>query len=251
MHERLSSAQEQIHGDAVAVPRAGGLPLPLEVTRALRPWKRPWPRGRRTVLDVEATVEAYARSGELIPSFRPAPERWFDLVLVVDRSPAMGVWRETIADFTAAVAWLGAFRTLQVRELTFRDRRPELRDSLRQLAAPGQLSASDARRLVVVVSDCAASGWREPDVWRHLRAWSLSTPVALLNPLPQRLWRRTGLDLPTVRVSARLPGSAGSLLDVDASPLPADRNSCGRTATGCRCPSCRCPRRCWTAGHAH
>ncbi|WP_369241363.1 TIR-like protein FxsC [Streptomyces sp. R21] len=225
VHERLSGAPERIRGDAVAAPWGSGLPLRRAVTGALRPWKRPWPQGRRSVLDVEATVEAYARSGELIPAFRPAPERWFDLVLVVDRSPAMGVWRETITDFTAALGWLGAFRTLQVRELTFRDGLPELRDGLRQLVAPGQLSMSDARRLVVVVSDCAASGWREPDVWRHLRTWSLSTPVALLNPLPQKLWRRTGLDLPTVRVSARLPGSAGPLLDVDTSPVPADRNS--------------------------
>ncbi|MGQ4389413.1 TIR-like protein FxsC [Streptomyces sp. SAS_270] len=223
VHERLPGAREQIRGDAVDAPRAGGLPRRLEVTRALRPWKRPWPQGRRTVLDVDATVEAYGRSGELIPVFGPAPERWFDLVLVVDRSPAMGVWRETIADFTAALNWLGAFRSLHVRELRFKGGGPELRDGLGRLMGPDQLRSSDGRRLVVVVSDCAAAGWREPEIWSRVRSWSQSTPVALLNPLPQKLWRRTGLDLPTVRVSTGTPGASASHLVFDAPLLLPDR----------------------------
>jgi len=224
LHERLPGAPEQIRGDAVAAPRAGGLPRRLEVTRALRPWKRPWRQGRRTVLDVDATVEAYGRSGELIPVFGPAAERWFDLVLVVDRSPAMGVWREAIADFTAALNWLGAFRSLHVRELDFGGAGPELRDGLGRLMGPDQLRASDGRRLVVVVSDCAAAGWREPEIWHRLRSWSQSTPVALLNPLPQKLWRRTGLDLPTVRVSTGTPGASASHLVFDSPLLLSDSN---------------------------
>ncbi|QZY19134.1 DUF2075 domain-containing protein [Streptomyces decoyicus] len=227
LHERLAGGASRIRGDAVAVPRAAGLPLSLEVTRALRPWKRPWRQGRRHALDIEATVEGYARSGELIPAFTAAPERWFDLVLIVDRSPAMQVWQETIADFTAVLDRLGAFRTLQVRDLTV-DRGLELRDPQGRLTGPGELRAPGGRRLVVVVSDCAAPGWRGPAVWRQLREWSVTTPVALLNPLPTKLWRRTGLDLPTVRVFPRSPGSGNSNLTFDTPPLlPVDRESVG------------------------
>ncbi|MFD9721176.1 hypothetical protein [Streptomyces mirabilis] len=57
-------------------------------------------------------MAGYARSGELIPVFAPAPERWFDLVLVVDRSPSMQVWRETVSAFAGLLDRLGAFRTL-------------------------------------------------------------------------------------------------------------------------------------------
>ncbi|MER5459757.1 NaeI family type II restriction endonuclease [Streptomyces sp. NPDC002668] len=224
LHERLAGASSRIRGDAVAASRAAGLPLALEVTRALRPWKRPWRQGRRAALDIDATVDGYARSGELIPAFNAAPERWFDLVLVVDRSPAMQVWQETIADFAAVLDRLGAFRTLQVRYLGFGDDGPELRDANGRLTGPGQLRAPDARRLVVAVSDCAAPGWREPTVWRQLREWSLSTPVALLNPLPTKLWRRTGLDLPTVRVAPGAPGSVNSHLVFDPPPLLPDGN---------------------------
>ncbi|MFF3459193.1 NaeI family type II restriction endonuclease [Streptomyces sp. NPDC002730] len=222
LHERLAGASSRIRGDAVAASRAAGLPLALEVTRALRPWKRPWRQGRRPALDIDATVDGYARSGELIPAFSPAPERWFDLVLVVDRSPAMQVWQETIADFTAVLDRLGAFRTLQVRDLTFGDEGPELRDHQGRLTGTGQLRSPDGRRLVVAVSDCAAPGWREPNVWRQLWEWSLTTPVALLNPLPPKLWRRTGLDLPTVRVAPGAPGSVNSHLIFDPPPLLPD-----------------------------
>lgn len=243
LHERLDGASSRVRGDPVATARASGLPLALEVTRALRPWKRPWRQGRRTELDVDATVDDYARSGELLPVFTPAPERWFDLVLVVDRSPAMRVWRETIADFTAILDRLGAFRTLQVRDLGFGDDGGlELLDGQGRLMSPGQLRSPDGRRLVVVVSDCAAPGWREAAVWRQLRDWALSTPVALLNPLPSKLWRRTGLDLPAVRVSNGAPGSANSRLDFDPPPLLPVQSDGSEGATGCPSPSCRCPR---------
>jgi tetratricopeptide (TPR) repeat protein len=222
LHERLAGASSRVRGDAVAASRAAGLPQALEVTRALRPWKRPWRQGRRPALDIDATVDGYARSGELIPAFRAAPERWFDLVLVVDGSPAMQVWHETIADFTAVLDRLGAFRTLQVRDLTFGDEGPELRDGQGRFTGTGQLRSPYGRRLVVAVSDCAAPGWREPNVWRQLREWSLTTPVALLNPLPPKLWRRTGLDLPTVRVAPGAPGSVNSHLVFDPPPLLPD-----------------------------
>ncbi|MET9480269.1 NaeI family type II restriction endonuclease [Streptomyces sp. NPDC006638] len=220
LHERLSGSEARITGDPVSASRASGLPESLEVTRALRPWKRPWREGRRQALDIDATVDAYARSGELIPAFTPAPERWFDLVLVVDRSPAMRVWRETITDFTAVLDRLGAFRTLQVRDLTFDGyHRPELRGAQGALTSYGQLRSPDARRLVVVVSDCAAPAWREAAVWRLVREWSLTTPVALLDPLPVKLWRGTGLNLPTVRVGAGAPGAPNTHLPFEAPVL--------------------------------
>ncbi|MFI1191259.1 hypothetical protein [Streptomyces californicus] len=39
-------------------------------------------------------------------------------MLVIDRSPSMQVWRETVSAFTGLLDRLGAFRTLQVRDLT-------------------------------------------------------------------------------------------------------------------------------------
>jgi hypothetical protein len=199
LHERLPGSAAALRGHAVAAPQGTGLPRALELTRALRPWKRRWPQGHRHELDTDATVEGYARSGELIPVFKPAPERWFDLVLVVDRSPGMRVWNETVTEFAAVLDRLGAFRTLQTADLTF--------DAAGAPRAPGALRSADGRRLVVVVSDCMADAWRRPDVWHLLRDWAGTHPTAVLNPLPTKLWRRGGLDLPTTRFTPAAPGS--------------------------------------------
>ncbi|MGW5425462.1 SAV_2336 N-terminal domain-related protein, partial [Streptomyces sp. NPDC003943] len=207
LHERLPGSAAPVRGHAVAAPHAAGLPRALELTRALRPWKRRWPQGRRGELDIDATVDGYARSGELIPVFKAAPERWFDLVLVVDRSPGMRVWGETVAEFTTVLDRLGAFRTLQVADLTF--------DAHGAPRAPGALRSADGRRLVVVVSDCMAEAWRRPDVWHLLRAWAGAHPTAVLNPLPTKLWRRGGLNLPTTRFTPAAPGSPRSRVPVE------------------------------------
>ncbi|GGM94159.1 hypothetical protein GCM10011578_013020 [Streptomyces fuscichromogenes] len=219
LHERLTGTPVRIPGDAVAVPPAAALPLALETGRAVRPWKRRWPHGRRSALDIDATVDGYARSGELLPVFGPAPERWFDLTVVVDRSPAMRVWQETVTDFAAVLDRLGAFRTLQICDLLLTDGGPELRDRQAESMGHGRLRSADGRRLVIVVSDCAAAGWRDAAVWRLLREWASSTPVALLNPLPVKLWRRTGLDLPAVRVFSATPGAVNARLSFDLPPL--------------------------------
>ncbi|MEU8617459.1 NaeI family type II restriction endonuclease [Streptomyces sp. NPDC048623] len=211
LHERLPGSATPVHGRAVAAPHAGGLPRALELTRALRPWKRRWPEGRGSALDIDATVDGYARSGELIPVLRAEPERWFDLVLVVDRSPGMRVWAETVTEFTAVLDRLGAFRTLQVTDLTF--------DAQGEPRALGPLRAADGRRLVVVVSDCMAESWRRPEIWHLIRDWAGAQPTALLNPLPTKLWRRGGLNLPTTRFIPAAPGSPRSRVPVEPPAL--------------------------------
>ncbi|WP_159424478.1 SAV_2336 N-terminal domain-related protein [Streptomyces sp. 3214.6] len=220
LHERLPGSASPVPGHAVAVPRPSALPLALPLTRALRPWKRPWRTGRRHTLDVAATVDGYARSGELLPVLTPAPERWFDLTLVVDRSPSMQVWRETVDAFTGVLDQLGAFRTLQVRDLRFgTDHGLELTDRQGRPVSARQPGSADGRRLIVVVSDCTAGPWRAPEVWQRLRTWGRSAPLALLNPLPTKLWRRTGLDLPTARVTPGAPGGSNAGLTFRLPPL--------------------------------
>ncbi|MGX5211104.1 SAV_2336 N-terminal domain-related protein [Streptomyces violaceus] len=220
LHERLPGSPGRVTGHAVALPGATALPFALEVTRALRPWKRPWRNGRRHALDLDATVDGYARSGELIPAFAPAPERWFDLVLVIDRSPSMQVWRETVDAFAGLLDRLGAFRTLQVRDLVLHsDSGIELTDRQGKQTSAGQLGSPDGRRLIMVVSDCTAAAWRGPEMWQQLRAWAQQEPVAVLNPLPSKLWRRTGLDLPIVRVTPDVPGTANKGLAFHLPPL--------------------------------
>jgi hypothetical protein len=192
----------------------------LALRLALRPMRRRWPDGRREVLDVAETVRAYAASETLVPHFRPGPERWFDLEIVADTSLTMAVWSGTVTELTAVLAGLGVFRSVRIWHLSAEG---GLRDPHGKPAAPTGLHAPDGRRLIVVLSDCAASWWYGPEPWRTIRAWARNTPTVLINPLPTTAWPRTAMNLPTVRLRTAVPGGYGRDLIETATtgtPLP-------------------------------
>ncbi|MFJ7409276.1 TIR-like protein FxsC [Streptomyces sp. NPDC098077] len=195
----------------VSLPRAGSLPRGRELARALKPLKRPWPRGRRQRLDITATVSDYVRVGELTPVFSDEPERWFDATVVVDRSPTMAVWAGTADDLVRLLARTGVFRTVRVHEL-YADPSPEntptLHGPLGQRVEVGGGRSVQPRRLMFVFSDWASAAWRDGSQWNRLRTWADSVPTVLLNPLPSKIWRQTGMSLPAVRVVS--PGTPGA-----------------------------------------
>ncbi|MFJ6143314.1 TIR-like protein FxsC [Streptomyces anulatus] len=195
----------------VSLPRAGSLPRGRELARALKPLKRPWPRGRRQRLDITATVSDYVRVGELTPVFSDEPERWFDATVVVDRSPTMAVWAETAGELVRLLGRTGVFRTVRVREL-YADPSPEntptLHGPLGQRVEVGGGRSVQPRRLMFVFSDWASAAWRDGSQWNRLRTWADSVPTVLLNPLPSKIWRQTGMSLPAVRVVS--PGTPGA-----------------------------------------
>lgn len=202
-----SSRGAVMPGHTFATPRGSALPRSLELGRALRPFKRAWAPGPRQVLDIEATVRDYARSGELLPTLRARPERFLDLALVVDRSPSMAVWQEVAEEFATVLNRLGAFKRVRTWDLMMDDDgQPLLRTKNSARADAYTSPPTGPRSQVIVLSDCSADGWYRPAVWRRLHEWGAASPTTLVNPLPSRLWRLTGLDLPAVRVTN--PGAA-------------------------------------------
>ncbi|MEU7868852.1 SAV_2336 N-terminal domain-related protein [Dactylosporangium sp. NPDC049140] len=209
----------------------------LSLGRALRPFRRRWPDGRRTELDVPATVDGYAASGSVVPYFRPASERWFDVEVVVDGAASMEVWADATEQFGTLLAGLGVFRAVRRWSLGADG---GLRAPDGRVMSGRALHAPDGRRLVVVLSDCAAPWWRTPRPWLRLREWAGNTPTVLINPLPTTAWRRTALDLPTARLTTTVPGGFGRDLRpagwaspgaVTALPIPAlDPYALGRWA---------------------
>jgi hypothetical protein len=184
----------------------------LDMLRSLRPFKRRWTRGRRHELDIDATVQAYARTSKLIPQFRAAPERWFEADVVIDDSPSMALWAAATARLGTLLGQLGAFRTVRTWRISVTGAAPELSNKGGQPSGTGQLRSPDGRRLIIIVSDGSASGWFRAEAWQLVRSWAESTPTALISPLPTRLWSRTGLGLPAVRVGPGAPGSPNRLL---------------------------------------
>ncbi|WP_267883226.1 SAV_2336 N-terminal domain-related protein [Streptomyces sp. NRRL S-1868] len=220
LHELLPGSDTAVGGQTVSSPRATALPEALELAQALRPWKKNWNSGHHLVLDVAETVENYGRSGDLLPAFTPAAERWFDLDIIVDLSPSMQVWKETIDSFAKVLDGLGAFRSRRILYLSFSGKsQVKLHDRQGCPVRAGRLKSPDSRRLVMLISDCATRAWRHRAIWQQVREWSESTPFAILNPLPTKLWRRTGLNLPTVQVFPTTPGANSPKLTHEPPPL--------------------------------
>ncbi len=205
-------AEPLAKGRQVRVEYSGALPQQLELVRSLKPFKRLWREGRRLQLDVEATVRSYARTWQLVPEFRPAPERWFETCLVIDDSLSMAVWEEAVTGLSAVLGQLGAFRSIRTWRMSLAETGPVLHNKGGQPSGADQLRDPGGRRLIIIISDGSAAGWFRPEIWQTIRKWAASTPTVLVSPLPARLWRRTGLDLPTVRTRTAAPGSPSALL---------------------------------------
>jgi Tetratricopeptide repeat/NB-ARC domain len=201
-----------VPGRRIQIRRAKTSAGPLDITRSLRPFKRRWPDGLRLRLDIDATVRSYARTWQLVPQFQPEPERWFEADLAIDDSPTMRVWDEVVGGFSALLRQTGAFRNIRTWQMSVAGPAPLLLGEGGRPAAPGRLRTPGGRRLIIVVTDAAAAGWFRPGTWHTLRMWAESTPTALISPLDTRLWHRTGLDLPAIRVRPGTPGSPNSLL---------------------------------------
>ncbi|MFE7269656.1 SAV_2336 N-terminal domain-related protein [Streptomyces sp. NPDC057623] len=201
----------------VRVPAAPALPEPLALQRGLRPLQRyrapvrPVPR----TLDEHATAERAAESGLVLPVLRTDRRREARLLLLMDVSTSTVVWQQALDEMRQVCARAGAFREVQVRYLH------EAPGGLPGCAAtpepgavlhaPEQLSDPTGRRVTLLLSDCAGPMWRSGQMQRLLHRWATTAPVAVVQPLPQRMWLRT--HLPARRgMLHRREGPAGSLL---------------------------------------
>ncbi|MDC0768112.1 tetratricopeptide repeat protein [Streptomyces sp. HD] len=201
----------------VRVPAAPALPEPLALQRGLRPLQRyrapvrPVPR----TLDERATAERAAESGLVLPVLRTDRRREARLLLLMDVSTSTVVWQQALDELRQVCARAGAFREVQVRYLhETPGGRPGCAATPEPgaaLHAPEQLSDPTGRRVTLVLSDCAGPMWRSGQVQRLLHRWAATAPVAVVQPLPQRMWLRT--HLPARRgMLHRREGPAGSLV---------------------------------------
>ncbi|MFF9621468.1 SAV_2336 N-terminal domain-related protein [Streptomyces griseosporeus] len=217
----------------VRVPAAPALPEPLALQRGLRPLQRyrapvrPVPR----TLDEHATAERAAESRLVLPVLRTDRRREARLLLLMDVSTSTVVWQQALDELRQVCARAGAFREVQVRYLhESPGGRPGCAatpEPTAALYAPEQLSDPTGRRVTLVLSDCAGPMWRSGRVQRLLHRWAATAPVAVVQPLPQRMWLRT--HLPARRgLLHRQEGPAGALtfrpergpVEPGASPVP-------------------------------
>ncbi|MFG1951606.1 SAV_2336 N-terminal domain-related protein [Micromonospora sp. NPDC048830] len=207
---------EAVPGWPLLVRTAGALPNSGQVLRALRPLKRRVRSGHRATIDEEATACQIAERRLWTPVWRPATDRWLHLTLVLDRSSVGGVWDRLGHEVRTLLERLGAFRTIRVVYLGLRPdgtmgltARARLDGPNPPVAPRSPLGLTDRTgdHLVLVLSDCVSGPWHDGEMARVLKRWARRAPVAILQPLPERLWSRTGLDPVPGRLSALRAGA--------------------------------------------
>ncbi|MGW1804294.1 SAV_2336 N-terminal domain-related protein [Streptomyces sp. NPDC002078] len=183
---------------------------PLSLQRALRPLKRHTaaPVGHR--LDEQATADRIARLGARpewwLPVLRPARERWLRLNLVYDAGPTMPVWRPLVRELHQALAQSGVFRTVTVHRA----------DPSGTVGGDGPYGPGDGRTVTLLVSDCMGPQWWRGEAgarwYGTLRRWAHRMPLAVVQPLPEHLWRGTALPAAPGVFSAPFPAAPTAAL---------------------------------------
>ncbi|GAA1782195.1 caspase, EACC1-associated type [Actinomadura chokoriensis] len=216
LHPRPASGAEPV-GEAaeVLVPTAPMLADALGVQRALRPLKRRVPSRHRRELDEDATAARIADTRLWTPVLVPSPERWLTLSLVVDTGPTMRLWRPLARELAETLIRQGAFQDVHVSYLDRAGRITSTPGAPPQ--DPRTLVDASGRHAVLVLSDCSGPHWWKGHAPRAVRHWAQAGPTAILQPLAERLWRRTAA--PTAPGLAVLPRPGAPNTDLRFTPF--------------------------------
>lgn len=105
------------------MPTAEALANKLELDRSLRPLKRKVLSRINKILDEEATAIEIAQAIKITqenlwnPVLQPAPERWLELAIVIEKTDSFPIWQETIKEFQQLMERHGTFRNVRVWHL--------------------------------------------------------------------------------------------------------------------------------------
>ena len=196
------------------VPDAPSLREPLTLARALKPLMRRIPSGRELILDEAATIQQIADEKLWTPILKPTLEPWLDLELVVDEAISMQIWRHTIRELERLLKNYGIFRDVRIWGLiTNENEQVQIRRGVGATAknetprSAKELIDPSGRRLILVVSDCVSSFWRNGKVTPVLELWAKQGTMAIVQMLPKWLWKRTALGRASeVRLRGLTPG---------------------------------------------
>ncbi|MFE2445029.1 SAV_2336 N-terminal domain-related protein [Streptomyces sp. NPDC059426] len=217
---------------AVGVRGVRALPAARGLSRALRPLRRSVPSRTSFCVDETATAEWIAETGLPDVVLRPRPERWLSVALIVDDGPSMVLWQQLAAEVRGLLERQGAFRSVRTYGLDSaqgldgaQDAAPVLRARPYAPGAPRrtarQLTDTSGRTVMLVLSDGVGPGWRGGAIPRLLRRWARHSPVAVLQPLPARMWPERGMPTQRLLVDAGgREGSPGRALSVRHPVLP-------------------------------
>ena len=214
-------------GLPIKVPGARSVREPLTLAKALRPLIQRVESGLSTVLDEVATVDRIASEDIWMPVLKPTLEPLLELALVVDNSPSMDLWRRTVVEMERLMANYGVFRDVRVWMLDTDEQNqikiaPKVGNATQGQSAhrPSELIDPNGRRLILVVTDCTSTLWRDGTLFPTLKLWADSGLMSIVQMLPERLWARTGLGImPKVMLHSTRSGLSNRQLRIKDIPV--------------------------------
>lgn len=215
---REETGEGTVKASPVSLPAGYALTGRLPLARALQPFRQRWPSSRDQELDEEQTAEATAGlGGKLQPVFRPARERWFDVDVVLEDDAAIGLWRDTLRDFTQVLRDTGAFRDVHSWRLRLPADAKEqpLLEAPTGTPMPVRALAGGARRLIFFATHGASDHWLNGVYAQLLADWMHGASVVLLHMLDRSHWKRGALGEPHGLGFLQEPGAATSELRVE------------------------------------
>ena len=222
LHLRAGSTEDDFGAASLLVPAAPALGKRLALQRALRPLKRTVPSQHNFMIDENATADSIAEypigQRVWVPVIRPARDRWLDLTLVIDVGYSMTVWAQLADELRNTLVESAIFRNVTTWYMAsdFPDRvtlDPGRLSRKKQDRPPEALLRPDGRHVIVVLSDCSGSAWHSGAAGHVLRNWGRHGPVAIFQPLPERLWSRTAAPTTVGRALAATAAAPNSELD--------------------------------------
>ncbi|MFG2029066.1 FxSxx-COOH system tetratricopeptide repeat protein [Streptomyces sp. NPDC048825] len=149
---------------------------------------------------------------------RPSGQEPAEAVLVIDTHLTMKLWDRAVEELAGELDRTEGFSQVRVVRLLGTDETDPAQVRLEEPLG----DAVRVRRLVLVLTDGLAAGWRSGAVLPLLRAWGRTCSVAVVHMLPQQLWFRTGLDVSRVRIRAPRAWAANSELDWEPRVAPVE-----------------------------
>ena len=138
-------------------------------------------------------------------------------------------WHGAFAELVGVFTHVGAFREVRSWRLHVDGDDVNLADRFGRHWAPGTFRTTDRRRVIIIVTDAVAEYWYRAAIWQQIVDWGRTGMVALIDPLPLKLWNFSGIGPNRVRAYATAAAAANAELSYN---IPRHWRLTGRSAGG-------------------
>lgn len=190
----IHSTQTDIKADPIKMPKKLSLSNYRAWEKSFRTFYHKVDSRWEFVLDEEKTVEVSAKTKLIQPIFKAKRVKYFHLIMVIEQSPSMDIWKELLLEFQKSVQRFGVFEGIDFYYLSSNKQGVKLyRDkALKRELSHKKLNLNN-QTLLTVVSDCVSSGWHSNHIFQMLAFWSKSVSVSITHMFPKRMWQGTAL----------------------------------------------------------